>query len=160
MDFITAVKTCFQKYFDFSGRARRSEFWWWMLFSLVVSFALMLVDIALFSGPVEDIGPFETTFSLITLFPTLAVTARRLHDTDRSGWWQILPLAPAIVLGLGIGLMTSGSNTVAIVIASLGGVLTLGTVVLLIVWLATDGHRPDNQHGQNPKYGGQATAFD
>ena len=85
MNFIDAVKICFLKYADFNGCASRPEFWWWMLFTLVVTGTLQTVSYNL-SG----------AFSIATVLPTIAVTARRLHDTDRSGWLWLLWFIPLI----------------------------------------------------------------
>ncbi len=87
MMFQDAIKTCFKKYADFSGRAMRSEYWWFALFSMITSFILLMID------------PSETLyliFSLAVLLPSLAVGARRLHDIDRSGWWLLLSLVPLV----------------------------------------------------------------
>jgi uncharacterized membrane protein YhaH (DUF805 family) len=85
MSFIDAVKICFSKYADFDGCASRPEFWWWVLFTSIAALALRSVSYGL-SG----------AFSIATLLPSIAVTARRLHDTDRSGWWQLLYFLPVI----------------------------------------------------------------
>jgi uncharacterized membrane protein YhaH (DUF805 family) len=85
MTFIDAVKICFIKYADFNGCASRPEFWWWVLFTVVASIALQSVSYNL-----------SAAFSIATFLPGIAVTARRLHDTDRSGWWQLLYFLPII----------------------------------------------------------------
>jgi uncharacterized membrane protein YhaH (DUF805 family) len=85
MTFVESVRTCFAKYADFKGCATRSEFWWWVLFNVIASAAL---------GIVSDKLPL--LFSLAVLLPNLAVTARRLHDIDRSGWWQLVGFVPLI----------------------------------------------------------------
>ncbi len=85
MTFVDSIKTCFSKYADFNGRAGLSEFWWFMLFCFVAGLLLASVSSML-----------QLLFSLGTLLPSLAVGARRLHDTDRSGWWQLLWLIPII----------------------------------------------------------------
>ena len=85
MTFIDAIKICFTKYADFSGCASRPEFWWWVLFTFVASVALSTVHHLL-----------SFAFSVAVLLPNIAVTARRLHDTDRSGWWQLLGFIPLI----------------------------------------------------------------
>ncbi|WP_288929491.1 DUF805 domain-containing protein [uncultured Maritimibacter sp.] len=97
MDMKTAVETVLRdKYVEFNGRARRAEFWWFILFVFVVSTILSLIDMALFEGVLQDIGPLSAIFTLITLIPAIAVTGRRLHDVGRSGWWQLLFLLPVI----------------------------------------------------------------
>ncbi len=85
MDFQTAIKVCFSKYVDFSGRASRPEFWWFALFIFLGSIVLSLVSNTL-SG----------IFGLATLLPSLAAGARRLHDIGRSGWWLLLSFIPVI----------------------------------------------------------------
>ena len=85
MNFTDAIKTCFTKYADFNGCASRPEFWWWVLFTFVASVALGTVS-----------HPLSWAFSIAILLPNIAVSARRLHDTDRSGWWQLLGFIPLI----------------------------------------------------------------
>jgi len=93
MDFQTAVKTCFNKYATFSGRASRSEYWWWTLFVIVASIILQAVDFAIGFG---DWGLLSNIFSLATIVPSIAVAARRLHDVNKSGWWQLLVIVPLV----------------------------------------------------------------
>lgn len=85
MTFQEAIRLCFQKYADFSGRAKRPEFWWFVLFTILASMILGVVSNML-SG----------LFSLAVIVPSLAVGARRLHDIGRSGWWQLVWLVPVI----------------------------------------------------------------
>jgi uncharacterized membrane protein YhaH (DUF805 family) len=85
MTFIESVRTCFKKYADFNGCATRSEFWWWVLFNLIASLAFSLIS-----------DKLSAVFSLAVLLPNIAVAARRLHDTDRSGWLQLLGFIPVI----------------------------------------------------------------
>ena len=85
MTFTESIQNCFRKYADFNGRATKSEFWWWALFVLVISIAAQLI------------GDIPGTLVLLgTLLPYLAVTSRRLHDIDRSGWWQLIGFIPLI----------------------------------------------------------------
>ena len=85
MTFGESIKTCFSKYADFSGRASRSEYWWWFLFLLLAGLATGIVSEKL-----------SALLSLATILPSLAVGARRLHDIDKSGWFQLLNLIPFI----------------------------------------------------------------
>jgi uncharacterized membrane protein YhaH (DUF805 family) len=94
----TAVKAVFKKYAVFSGRSLRSEFWYWVLFTFLASIVLSIIDSALFDySSFSSSGPLDSIFSLATLIPSLAVGARRLHDTGKSGWWQLLAFT---VIGL------------------------------------------------------------
>ena len=83
MDFMTSIKTVLGKYADFNGRARRSEFWWWVLAAEIVNLVLTYVL------QVQVLG---FLFALAILLPNLAVGARRLHDTGKSGWLQLIAL--------------------------------------------------------------------
>ena len=89
MGFGAAVAACFSKYIDFTGRARRAEYWYWTLFVLLFTFAATLAVTLLFGGLAADRTPGIIYLAL--LMPGLAVVVRRLHDTDRSGWWCLLP---------------------------------------------------------------------
>ena len=80
MNFQTAIRSGFQNYANFKGRASRAEYWWWTLFALIVQIVT--------SGQ-NAIGDL---FSLAILLPSVAVTIRRLHDTNRRGWWFALPI--------------------------------------------------------------------
>jgi uncharacterized membrane protein YhaH (DUF805 family) len=98
MTFTQAIRSGFQNYVNFSGRAPRSEYWYWTLFSILVSIASALIDVALF--PSLNASPINTIVELALLLPGLAVSVRRLHDLDRTGWWLLLILTGigAIVL--------------------------------------------------------------
>lgn len=85
MTFTEAIKTCFSKYADFNGRATRSEYWWYVLFLVLVSVVLSEISTTL-----------SIIFTVGTLLPSLAVGARRLHDTNRSGWLLLLNLIPVV----------------------------------------------------------------
>ena len=90
MTFPDAVKICFHKYADFNGRARRSEFWWWVLFTFLLGIVAGIIDTILGTRNSSGTGLIGSITNLAVLLPSLAVGARRLHDTGRSGWWQLL----------------------------------------------------------------------
>ncbi|MFI6066542.1 DUF805 domain-containing protein [Micromonospora sp. NPDC051227] len=98
MSFGTAIKSVFSQYVGFSGRARRSEYWWFALFTVLVSIAAAILDSALGLTFVEgsSSGFIGLVVSLALLLPTLAVAVRRLHDTDRTGWWVLIGLVPLV----------------------------------------------------------------
>ena len=139
MSFMDSVKTCFGKYATFSGRAQRSEFWYFALFLLLGAIVLSFVDSAVF-GPREVVmmsaaDSFETgmsfnmswqpqpitgIFMLATLLPNISATVRRLHDTGRSGWWYWIVLIPMI------------------------------GIIVLLVFAASKGTDGDNDYGPDP----------
>ena len=88
MNFMTAISTCFKKYATFSGRARRSEYWYFFLFSTLVSTALGLI----FKGQTM----LSTLFALATLLPNLAVCWRRMHDIGKRGAWALIMFIPVV----------------------------------------------------------------
>lgn len=81
-----AISVCFSKYVTFSGRASRSEYWFFALFCLLLGLAATVVDAAVFSVS-DDLSPVNALTSLALFLPSLAVGVRRLHDINRSGWW-------------------------------------------------------------------------
>lgn len=85
MTFTESIQTCFRKYAEFNGSASRSEFWWWVLFIFLLSMIGQMIS--------QNLG---SLLSLITFLPSIAVTARRLHDTGRSGWWQLIGIIPLL----------------------------------------------------------------
>ena len=88
MTFMDAIKTCFTKYVTFTGRASRPEYWYWCLFSLLGIICTFVID-GLILNDLEN-TPVNLLFSIITFLPGLAVSVRRLHDVNRSGWWVLL----------------------------------------------------------------------
>jgi uncharacterized membrane protein YhaH (DUF805 family) len=85
MTFQESIKTCFTKYADFSGRATRSEYWWFILFIFLGGFVLSFVSLIVYA-----------IFVLATIIPSISAATRRLHDTGRSGWWQLIVLVPLV----------------------------------------------------------------
>ena len=92
--FVEAIKTCLTKYVTFSGRASRSEYWWFTLFGMILSVLAAGIDIAM--GQSGGVAALSNLVSLGLLLPSLAAGIRRLHDTDRSGWWYLIAFVPLI----------------------------------------------------------------
>jgi len=90
MNFQAAIKSGFRNYVTFSGRAPRSEFWFWVLFEVLVSIVANILDVAIF--PFSDVSPLNAIVSVALFLPSLAVSVRRLHDIDRTGWWVLISL--------------------------------------------------------------------
>jgi uncharacterized membrane protein YhaH (DUF805 family) len=86
-----------RKYAVFEGRARRKEYWFFVLFNVLALVALGVLDVVLGTYSEEtEVGLFSGLYALAVLIPSLAVTIRRLHDTNRSGWWVLIHLIPII----------------------------------------------------------------
>jgi uncharacterized membrane protein YhaH (DUF805 family) len=100
VDFQTSIQICFSKYADFNGRAVRSEYWWFYLFTSLMSWGATIVD---GSGVVGGL------LSLAFLLPSLAAGARRLHDTGRSGWWLLIALTCIGIIPLIVWLASEGT---------------------------------------------------
>ncbi|MEQ3624458.1 MAG: DUF805 domain-containing protein [Celeribacter sp.] len=94
MSFTEAVKTCFEKYVVISGRAPRSELWWFALFTWGVSLLLGFIEGAVLMGITG--GLISSLWSLAVLLPSICVGGRRLHDRDMSAWWLLLGVIPMI----------------------------------------------------------------
>ncbi|MDD3116358.1 MAG: DUF805 domain-containing protein [Victivallaceae bacterium] len=105
-----------KKYAVFDGRARRKEYWFFVLFNVIISLVLGFVD-GLLSSP----GIIGVIYGFAVLIPSIAVSVRRLHDINRTGWWLLIGLIPLV-----------------------------GTIVMLI-FMVTDGTTGDNQYGADPK---------
>ena len=150
MSFIESIKTVLSKYAVFNGRARRSEFWWYFLaYGIVITVlyvALIVPGLTAYMTAVTDaamagdatapampgsLATGQLIMSLVglaLLLPTIGVSVRRLHDTDRSGFWYLLHLVPFV-----------------------------GTIIV-IVWQAGNGTPGPNQYGPDPKAAEQASA--
>ena len=119
MGFAQSVRTCLKKYVVFSGRASRSEYWWFVLFVILVSIAFSMLDYVIFGTNPETgerTNVLSAAFQLLVLLPTLAAGWRRLHDTGRPGWYLLLPMA------LGIATMVMLLGGVAVFSFLEGGV--------------------------------------
>ena len=111
-----------KKYAVFSGRARRKEYWFFALFNVIIIIALTLIDVSAgLYDVVADIGLLSGLYSLAVFVPSIAVSVRRLDDTDRTGWWLLIAFIPLI-----------------------------GAIVLL-VFVLLDSTPGDNRYGPNPK---------
>jgi uncharacterized membrane protein YhaH (DUF805 family) len=116
MGFQAAIAACLSKYVTFQGRAMRSEYWYFALFMFIVDIVAYALDMGLFGRPI-----LNSLASLAFILPSLAVSVRRLHDTDRSGWWIFINLIPLI------------------------------GVILYLVWMCTKGTAGANRFGEEPR---------
>ncbi len=111
MNFQTAIEICIKKkYADFSGRASRSEFWFFYLFILIGSILTIIADVNMFSHSFDAWGPVNSIYQLLVIVPSLAVSARRLHDTNKSGWYILFSIIPIFGLIVIFWWSSLGSN--------------------------------------------------
>ena len=108
MDFFGAIKSGFHNYATFSGRAARSEFWFWVLFAVIVTAAGGVIDEALL--PNSQNGLVAPLIALALLLPGIAVSVRRLHDVDRAGWWLLIYFTGIGIIFLIIWYCTIGTT--------------------------------------------------
>ena len=100
MTFVESVEHVFSNYFNTEGRASRSEYWWWYLFTILASIAVSLLGMILdrFTG-IEFLSTILTWgLSILILIPNICVQIRRYHDINRSGWWILCPIICLIFL--------------------------------------------------------------
>ena len=114
MGFGEAVSVCFKKSFVWEGRASRAEFWWFELAQLLISIVALIIDQIIGTGVLYIIA------AIVFILPSIAVLIRRLHDTDRTGWWYWIQLLPLIGL------------------------------IVILVFTLTGGDEGDNKYGPNP----------
>ena len=110
MDIQQSIKTCFKKFATFDGRASRSEYWWFQFFYMLVVLVAVILDSILVGGNPESAGALEIVSQLLLLLPALAVTARRLHDVNRSGWWMLVGITIVGLIPLFIWWLAPGTN--------------------------------------------------
>ena len=121
MNFQQSIEACFNKYATFSGRASRSEYWFFILFSVLGALVTLIIDIQILGYSIEsEYTPMNSIFSLILIIPSIAVSCRRLHDVNQSGWWQLIWLTV------------------------IGG-------ILLFIWYVTEGEKKKNRFGATVK---------
>jgi len=134
MDFGSSISICFKKYFDFSGRASRSEFWYFVLFCFIYFFVAGFF--LGFSGVSDAAFDGATLVLLIPIFiPSIAVAARRLHDINQSGWMQCI-FIPGFVADEFLGT---------------GWVIYVLTLALWAFWFSQTGKKGKNRFGAEPR---------
>ena len=119
-----AIKLGFARYGDFTGRSTRAEYWWWVLFLVLADGLLTIVDMRIGTYNIQsDLGLLGGLFGLSTLIPSIALGARRLHDINKSGWWQLMWF----------------------------GFFLLVPIIVLIVWAIRQGDNGTNTYGPDPR---------
>jgi len=154
MGFGEAIRVCFSKYADFGGRARRSEYWYFYLFCFLVGLVASVLDrIVAGAASAPGFRPISLILNLALLLPSLAVTVRRLHDTNRSGWlllgWIGYVFAAVIVYFIILATLRSAFGT--LIPAVVLGVGALGYAIFLFVCMVQNGTAGQNAYGSDPK---------
>jgi uncharacterized membrane protein YhaH (DUF805 family) len=157
-----------KRYAEFSGRSRRMEYWMFQLFMFLVYMAMMVLMMVLGGGAMMSggdpsammaaggaaliIGGFYMLFALAMFIPALAVSVRRLHDTNRSGWWILAPLSGYVIMLIGAMTAGTGDNAgIGGILAMIGMVMVIGLGITLLVFMFLEGTRGPNQYGPDPK---------
>jgi uncharacterized membrane protein YhaH (DUF805 family) len=153
MSFGEALSTCFSKYATFSGRARRAEYWWFMLFNSLGSVVARVVDEKMNPWlPSDELGVVGSLWMLALLLPVLSVGWRRLHDTGRSGWWiGGFALAVPGAVFVALASVEGGDPTGSSAVGALLGLLLLAWSIVLLVFVCSDGTPGPNAFGPDPK---------
>ena len=157
MSFSEAISACFSNYACFSGRARRSEFWFFYLFQISVSILLAILSVVLFPlGLLFRI--LSVIFELICFIPGLAVSVRRLHDTGHSGWCLLFPsICEMLTVLFGLGVFIYGRIYLFFLVLAI--LFTIISVIALLVLFCTDSEYGKNEYGSMPDYKGDDSSF-
>ena len=158
-----------KRYAEFSGRSRRTEYWmfflfqillgvaFWVLLAIVGGSALMTggdpTALAAAGGAAMIIFALYGLVSLALIIPAIAVTVRRLHDTNRTGWWVLAPIIGYVIMFIG-GIMAAGSPDnpgLGGILALIGGITALVLALVLLVFMVLEGTRGPNNYGPDPK---------
>ena len=138
-----------KRYAEFSGRSRRKEYWMYVLLIVIATIVISMIEGALgFTGMVGPYGPLSALLIVGTFVPSLAVGIRRLHDTNRTGWWMLLGIVP---YALSVVLLLAGSLALAATL----GIVALLCAIALLVFMVLPGTSGPNQYGPDPKGPGE-----
>ena len=144
VSFPEAIRLGFKGYVNFRGRATRAEYWWWTLFIFICELILGIADT--FVAAAAGFAVLTVLFGLLTLLPYLALTARRLHDTNRSGWWQLAWYAAHAVVWAVAVVVGSGTGA-GVAMAVVGLVGTIAVIIWMLRWLVQESDPGENRHG-------------
>jgi uncharacterized membrane protein YhaH (DUF805 family) len=146
------------KYADFNGRAPRAEYWWYVLALVVVVIVLSIVEsiVGLRGMVFGAYGPLTALMWLATIVPNLAVGVRRLHDTNRSGWWLLLLVPYLITMGMMVRAMAAG-NAAGLAAVGLLGIVGFVCCIVYLVFMVLPGTTGENRYGPSP-YGAAGAA--
>lgn len=145
-----------KRYADFSGRAPRAEYWWYVLAVGIAGFLLGLADTIFLHGPIYgNLGPLGLAFTLAMIVPGIAVLVRRLHDTDRGGWWALVKVPSYAFIFGGRTLVELGDSYKQLPVAA----LTIAIILffswalagfMVFMFMITEGTQAPNRYGPDP----------
>jgi uncharacterized membrane protein YhaH (DUF805 family) len=146
-----AKRPIVEKYADFSGRAPRAEYWWYALAIGIAAIVLSIVESLVgLRGMVFGVyGPLTVLLWLGTIVPGIAVSVRRLHDTNRSGWWLLL-MVPYLLVAIMTAMALAGGGLAALGVAGLLGIVGLVCAIVLLVFMVLPSTPGENRYGPNP----------
>lgn len=157
-----------KRYAEFSGRSRRMEYWMFQLFMFLVYIAMIVLMMVVGGGAMMTGDPSAAAaaggaaliifglyglFALAMFIPSLAVSVRRLHDTNRSGWWILAPLSGYVIMLIGTVMAAGSPDNPGLggILAMVGLVAVIGLGITLLVFMFLEGTRGPNQYGPDPK---------
>ena len=160
---------CLKHYADFGGRARRSEYWYFQLFNFLIEIGIYLIVLAIKEVIGIDLGFLRFVYPIALFIPNLAVSARRLHDTNRSGWWQLLTIITGLIMygfvmtfayllclyviwGADMrGFSIFREEKLLSILLFVSIICHIAAEILLLVWYCRDSQQGVNRFGPNPK---------
>lgn len=158
-----------KRYAEFSGRSRRTEYWMFFLFQMLLGVAFWVLmaivgggalmsggdpsALAAAGGAIMIVSALYGLVSLALLIPAIAVTVRRLHDTNRTGWWVLAPILGYVVMLVGVVMAASSPENPGLggVLTMVGGITALVLALVLLVFMFLEGTRGPNNYGPDPK---------
>ncbi len=149
--------TCIKNYVKFEGRARRKEYWMFVLFNAIFMLAAMLLDVLLFGASLTNPAKpryLSSLYGLFVFLPAMSVMVRRLHDIGRNGWWVAgyygLAIVCTVLIVIG-GILALGGKGIRGVFTIAGALAIVVAAVWMIVWMCKDSQPGTNEYGPNPK---------
>ena len=150
INMLDAVKLFFKNYFNFTGRASRSEYWWAYLAFFIIYIVIMTAEGLAMGMDYAGEGVASSLFSLATFIGWLSLTARRLQDRGHSGWWQLAYLIPIIPLVYFMVLFILTEDPAHAIALGLVSLLWVGIFITFIVFLCLPPKEDENKWGRNP----------
>ena len=150
INMLDAVKLFFKNYFNFTGRASRSEYWWAYLAFFIIYIVIMTAEGLAMGMDYAGEGVASSLFSLATFIGWLSLTARRLQDRGHSGWWQLaylIPIIPMVFFAVSSAITEDVSQVIALGLVVL---LWIGIFITFIVFLCLPPKEDENKWGRNP----------